>query len=78
VSSLDADTAFFEKTHLPIRDYELAVELTYEAKIMPGFYIKPDFQYIFHPGYGVVDHVNPAAGRIPDAAVFGLRTIIKF
>jgi porin len=78
VSGLDADTAFFAKTHLPIRDYELAVELTYQAKIMAGFYIQPDFQYIFHPGYGVVDPVNPAVGRIRDAAVFGLRTLIKF
>ena len=76
VSSLDADTAFFEKTPLPIRDYELAVELTYQPKIMPGFYIQPDFQYIFHPGYGVVDPVNPAVGRIRDAAVFGLRTLV--
>ena len=78
MSGLDADTAFFEKTHLPIRDYELAVELTYQANIMPGFYIQPDFQYIFHPGYGVVDPVNPAVGRIRDAAVFGLRTLVKF
>ncbi len=78
VSGLDADTAFFEKTSLPIRDYELAVELTYQAKIMPGFYIQPDFQYIFHPGYGVVDPFNPAVGRIRDAAVFGVRTLAKF
>ena len=78
MSGLDADTALFEKTPLPIRDYELAVELTYQAKIMPGFYIQPDFQYFFHPKYGQVDHLNPAGGRIPDAAVFGVRTIVKF
>jgi porin len=78
VSGRDADTAFFEKTHLPIRDYELAVELTYQAKIMPGFYIQPDFQYVFRPGGGALNPHNPAAGRIPDVAVFGLRTLIKF
>ena len=78
VSGLGADTAFFEKTRLPIRDYELAVELTYQAKIMPGFYIQPDFQYIFHRGYGVVDPFNLAVGRIRDAAVFGVRTLAKF
>jgi porin len=78
VSGLDADTAFFEKTTLPIRDYEMAAELTYQAKIMPGFYIQPDFQYIFRPGGGALNPLNPAAGRIPGAAVFGLRTMIKF
>jgi porin len=77
-----------EKTHLPIRDYELAVELTYQAKIMSGFYIQPDFQYIFYiqpdfqyifrPRGGALNPLNPAAGRIPDAAVFGLRTMINF
>jgi porin len=78
VSGRDADAAFFAKAPLPIRDYELAVELTYQAKIMSGFYIQPDFQYIFHPGYGRLDPLNPALGRIPNAAVFGLRTTIKF
>jgi Carbohydrate-selective porin, OprB family len=52
---------FFAKSPLPIRDYELAVEFTYQAKIMPGFYIQPDFQYIFHPGYGRVNLVHPWA-----------------
>jgi porin len=31
-----------------------------------------------HPGGGALNPLNPAAGRIPDAAVFGLRTTIKF
>jgi porin len=78
VSGLDVDTAFFSKSPLPIRDYELALELTYQAKILPGFCVQPDFQYIFHPGYGRVDPVNPVVGRIPHAAVFGLRTVVKF
>jgi porin len=75
---LDSDTSIFAKTALLIRDYEMALELTYQASIIPGWIIQPDFQYIFHPGYGTIDPVNPAVGRIPDAAVLVLRTTIKF
>ncbi len=75
---LDLEKAFFEKTALPLRNYELVVELTYQAQIVAGWTIQPDFQYIFHPGGGVVDPLNPFVGRIPDAAVFALRTAISF
>jgi porin len=78
LSALDADTNFFAGTALPVRDYEMALELTYEAQMRPGWTVQPDFQYIFHPGYGVIDPINPFVGRIPDAAVFGLRTMINF
>ncbi|PNE10374.1 MAG: carbohydrate porin [Beijerinckiaceae bacterium] len=75
---LDLEKAFFEKTALPLRDYELVVELTYQAQIVAGWTIQPDFQYIFHPGGGVIDPLNRFVGRIPDAAVFGVRTQISF
>jgi porin len=78
VRALDSDVNFFANTHLPVQDYEMAVELTYKAQIIPGWYVQPEFQYIFHPGYGVINPINPAVGRIPDAAVFGLATITKF
>jgi porin len=78
VSERDADAAFFTSAALPIRDYELAFELTYQLQIVPGFLLQPVFSYIFHPGGGAINPVNPAAGRIPDAAVFGIRTTIKF
>jgi porin len=61
-----------------LRNYELVVELTYQAQIVAGWTIQPDFQYIFHPGGGVIDPLNPFVGRIPDATVFGLRTAISF
>ncbi|MGI8570700.1 MAG: carbohydrate porin [Methylocella sp.] len=75
---LDLEKAFFEKTALPLRNYELVVEFTYQAQIVARWTIQPDFQYIFHPGGGVVDPLNPFVGRIPDAAVFALRTAISF
>jgi porin len=78
VRQLDADTAFFTNTPLPLRNYELAVELTYQAQIVSAWIVQPEFQYIFHPGGGIVDPLNPFIGPIPDAAVFGVRTQISF
>jgi len=75
---LDLEKAFFAKTAFPLRDYELVVELTYQAQIVAGWTVQPDFQYIFHPGGGVIDPLNPFVGRIPDAAVFALRATINF
>jgi porin len=78
ISALDRDTAFFAGEALPVRTNELALEVSYQAQIGPSWIVQPDFQYIFRPGGGVIDPVNPAVGRIPDAAVFGLRTSISF
>jgi porin len=78
ISALDRDAASFAGQALPVRTYELALELTYQAQIGPSWIIQPDFQYIFRPGGGVIDPVNPVMGRITDAAVFGLRTSISF
>jgi hypothetical protein len=51
---LDRERAFFERTAVPLRNYELVVELNYQARIVPGWTVPPDFQYIFHPGGGVI------------------------
>ena len=77
-SGRDADAAFFRSTPLPVRDDQVTFELTYQAQIVPGFLVQPDFQYIFHPAGGALNPLNPASGRIPDAAVVGIRTTIKF
>ncbi|WP_036255739.1 carbohydrate porin [Methylocapsa acidiphila] len=78
VRALDRDTAFFSGESRPLRNYELDLEVTYQAQIVPGWIVQPDFQYIFHPGGGAVDPINSAVGRIPDAAVFGIRTMVSF
>jgi porin len=78
ITALDADTAFYAGEALPIRTDELALEVTYQAQIDPSWIIQPNFQYIFRPGGGVINPVNPAVERIPDAAVFGVRTSISF
>ena len=78
VSALDVETAAFTGEKLPARDYELLLEATYQAQVMPGWTVQPDFEYVFHPGGGAVNPLNPASGRIPDAAVFGIRTTVQF
>jgi porin len=75
---LDRDAAFLAGEVLPVRTYELALEATYQAQIGLSWIVQPNFQYIFRPGGGVLDPVNPAVGKILDAAVFGVRTSISF
>ena len=62
----------------PLLDNEAGIRTYLSGAVVPGCLVQPDFQYIFHPGGGALNPLNPAAGRIPDAAVFGLRTTIKF
>jgi len=63
----------------PTRDYEAVVELTYQAQILPGWSVQPDFQYIFHPGGHVTDpRITAGLTAIRDSAVFGLRTTINY
>jgi porin len=77
-SRRDADAAFFTPPPLPVRDDQVTFELTYQVQIATGFLVQPDFQYVFHPNGGAINPVNPGMGRIPDAAVFSLRTAVKF
>ncbi|WP_374306212.1 carbohydrate porin [Methylocella sp.] len=73
----DVDTSFYSGDYTPARTHEVLVELTYSAQIVPGFTVQPVFQYVFNPGAGASNPNNPTQ-RIPDAAVFGLRTNITF
>lgn len=74
-AGLDRDTIAFTGTPMPVRDYEALVEATYQAEIVPGLTMQPDFQYVFHPGGNVADG---SGKKIKDAAVFGLRFAMKF
>ena len=48
---------------LGVQGDEMDLEVRYGFKILDGFHLMPDFQYVFHPN---------ATTRIPDAAVIGL------
>ncbi|HEY2444574.1 MAG TPA: carbohydrate porin [Rhizomicrobium sp.] len=74
-AQLDADTAFFNHAGFPVRGFETYVEATYQYEVTPWWQIQPDFQYVFHPGGGVPDPLDP--GRVlEDEAVIGVRTNI--
>lgn len=75
--AFDHDTIAFSGTEQPVRDYEITVELSYQAQIKPGWTLQPSFQYIFHPGGHAPDATNPKR-PIRNGAVFGLRTTIAY
>ena len=75
---LDRDAVAFSGTLAPIRDFELVLELTYQALIIPGWIIQPDFQFVHHPGGGASDPFRVTPTRIGDAAIFGIRTSFRF
>jgi porin len=63
----------------PVRDFEIALELSYLAQVTPWWAVQPDIQYIAHPGGNIANPNSPVLIRaIPDALVVGLRTAITF
>ena len=75
----DRDVQRFTGIQTPIRDFEAVFEATYIAMAAPGVAVQPVFQYVIHPGGGVVNPNDPTqTQRIKDAAVFGVRTTITF
>jgi porin len=78
-SSLDRDVNVFNGTNHPVRDHEMALELTYRAQMTPWWTLQPDLQVIFHPGGHVADPTDPTGTRaIRDALVIGVRTGLAF
>lgn len=65
----DRDRNALNATSDPIRDFEVALEFTYQVVIAPWWSVQPDLQWIFHPGGSV------ATGN---AVVLGVRTNIVF
>ena len=59
------------------RSNETVFEVSYAAQIAPWWTVQPDFQYITHPGGNVEDPANPGT-PVRDAAVIGVRSVLKF
>lgn len=82
LSAFDRDKLVFaeEVTGKPalVRSSEIAFEANYRLRIASGWIVQPDFQYIFRPGGGKPNPKDSNGLRIPDAAIFGLRTLIEF
>ncbi len=75
----DRDVFAITGVPVPVRDYEAVFEATYGAQVQPNWLVQPVFQYVFHPGGGVADPLDPTqTHRIKDAAVFGFRSTITY
>jgi porin len=78
--AINPDTGEYSYTGgaLPVRSSEALIEVTYQAQIIPGWTVQPDFQYVFRPGGNVSNPRDPNGTPIKDAAIFGLRTTIRY
>jgi porin len=77
--AFDRDVQLFTGINTPIRDFEAIIEVTYAAEIKTNVTVQPLFQYVMHPGGGIVDPNDPTqTHRIKDAVVFGVRTTVNF
>jgi porin len=71
----DADVNHFSGVSGPVRDHEVAVELTYQLAVTAKWSLQPNLQYIAHPGGGVA---GVTGARVPNAIVLGLRSSARF
>jgi porin len=61
----------------PVQSSETFLELTYQVQLAPWWQVQPDFQFVFNPGGGMQDPVNPGK-RIGNEAIFGVRSTVAF
>ena len=73
---LDAATGYYSHAFYPVRGGETYIEATYQYALAPWWQMQPDFQYVFHPGGGILNPLGAPATTVKDEAVFGVRTNI--
>ncbi len=76
-AAADQDALAFNGPPGFIRNYEMVFEVNYAYQVAPWWVIKPDFQYIIHPGGNVADPDDSNAA-VKDAAIFGVRSTFTF
>jgi porin len=77
--ALDFDFQQLAGPAWPVRSSESLLTAVYQYEVRGGWTLQPNFQYIVHPGGGATNPLQPGAGRVlANAAVFGLRTVVKF
>ncbi len=78
-AAADRDLVALTGMPMPVRDFEAAVELTYQFQLADNWLLQPDLQYIVHPGGHIASPLAPtSAAPIPNALVFGLRHVVRF
>jgi porin len=77
--ALDWDFRQLMGASWPLRSFESLVTAVYQYEIRGGWTLQPNFQYIIHPGGGATNPLGGNPGRqLKDAAVLGVRTVLKF
>ena len=77
--ALDIDFQQLMGPTWPLRSFESLVTAVYQYEVRAGWTLQPNFQYFVHPGGGATNPTGSNPGRLlKDAAVFGLRTVLKF
>jgi porin len=77
--ALDFDFRQLAGPFWPVRSFESLLTAVYQYEIRDGWTLQPNFQYIIHPGGGATNPLQSGGGRaLGNAAVFGLRTVVKF
>jgi porin len=78
--ALDTDFQRLNGTTWPLRSYEALFTAVYQYEVRSGWTLQPNFQYIVHPGGGATNPLgaNQPGKVLKDAAVFGVRTVLKF
>lgn len=72
----DWDYRYINDPNWYIRKTEHHIELAWQIQVTPWLELKPDFQYVFRPGGGL--NMDNSKKRIPNAAIFGLRSTVNF
>ncbi len=74
---LDQDTQALANGYSPVRGSESFIEVTYQIQVAPWWTVQPNFQYVWTPGGGIANPLQPDK-RVSNEAIFGLRTGIVF
>ncbi len=78
-AAYDCDVVAVTGTATPIRNYEVAIELTYQMQLADTWSVQPTVQYIVNPGGNVPNPSDPSGtSAIPNALVLGVRTNLRF
>ncbi len=75
--AFDRDVILHSGTAQPVRNYEMTIELSYQAQIKPGWTVQPTFEYVRHPGGHISDPDRPERA-IRSGAIFGVRTMVAY
>ena len=67
----------YQGLNKPIPNFESFIELDYQAVVSPWLAVQPFITYVINPGAKAPQPQNNQLG-IPNATVFGLRTIVSF